>query len=159
MMDGRVLMIRKVLDEHHFDHVPIMSYSAKYASSFYGPFRDALDNKSVVNKDLKKTYQMNPANVQEALKEMAMDVEEGADMLIVKPGLPYLDVISKAVQEFQIPVFAYQVSGEYAMMKAASMNGWLDWDAVLMESLLCFKRAGAQGIFTYGALDAAKILS
>ncbi len=158
MMDGRIMAIRKTLDDHGFDHVALMSYGAKYASSFYGPFRDALKTDGA-DKNLKKTYQMNPGNIKEALKEIAMDIREGADMVMVKPGLPYLDVISKAAQTFHVPIFAYQVSGEYAMLKAASNNGWLDFDSCLMESLLCFKRAGAQGIFTYAALHGAKILN
>ena len=158
MMDGRVYAIRSALDQHNFQNVSIMSYGAKYASSFYGPFRDALNNKAVVDRDLKKTYQMDPKNSKEALREMTLDVEEGADMLIVKPGLPYLDIVHMAAQTFDIPVFAYHVSGEYAMLKAASLNGWLDYDQALIETLISFIRAGATGVLTYGARDAAKLL-
>ena len=158
MMDGRIISIRQVLEKNGFENVALMSYGAKYASSFYGPFRDALGTYGV-SKDLKKTYQMNPANIKEALKEIATDIQEGADMIMVKPGMPYLDVIAKSAEIFHVPIFAYQVSGEYAMLKAAGQNGWLDFDASLMESLLSFKRAGAQGIFTYAALHAAKILN
>ncbi len=159
MMDGRVIALRQALDTASFDGVSIMSYGAKYSSCFYGPFRDALDNKAVVDKGLKKTYQMNPGNSKEALREIAMDIEEGADMIIVKPGMPYLDIVSKASQEFHVPIFGYQVSGEYAMLKAASQNGWLDFNDSLMESLLCFKRAGASGVITYGALEAAEMIN
>ena len=159
MMDGRVLALRTALDKSSFEDVSIMSYGAKYASCFYGPFSDALDNKGLVDKNLKKTYQMNPGNAKEALGEIAMDIEEGADMVIVKPGMPYLDIISKVSQQFHTPVFGYQVSGEYAMLKAASQNGWIDFNDALMESLLCFKRAGACGVFTYGAIEAAEIMN
>jgi porphobilinogen synthase len=135
-----------------------MAYSAKYASAFYGPFRDAVGSASNLGKSNKKVYQMDPANTDEALREVAMDIAEGADMVMVKPGMPYLDVVRRVKDEFRIPTFAYQVSGEYAMLKAAAQNGWLDHDAVMMESLLAFKRAGADGILTYFAMDAARLL-
>ena len=162
MMDGRVLRLRQGLDAAGFPNVGIMSYSAKYASAFYGPFRDALDSAPreadvVVPKD-KKTYQMDYANRIEAIKEALMDVEEGADMVMVKPGMPYLDIVQRVKKEFAVPTFAYQVSGEYAMIKAAANNGWLDHDAVMLESLLAFKRAGADGILTYFAIEAARLL-
>jgi porphobilinogen synthase len=135
-----------------------MAYSAKYASAFYGPFRDAVGSASNLGKSNKKVYQMDPANTDEALREVAMDIAEGADMVMVKPGMPYLDVVRRVKDEFKVPTFAYQVSGEYAMLKAAAQNGWLDHDAVMMESLLAFKRAGADGILTYFARDAARLL-
>jgi porphobilinogen synthase len=135
-----------------------MAYSAKYASAFYGPFRDAVGSASNLGKSNKKVYQMDPANTDEALREVAMDIAEGADMVMVKPGMPYLDVVRRVKDEFKIPTFAYQVSGEYAMLKAAAQNGWLDHDAVMMESLLAFKRAGADGVLTYFAIDAARML-
>jgi porphobilinogen synthase len=158
MMDGRIGAIRQALEAHHFVHTRIMAYSAKYASAFYGPFRDAVGSAANLGKGNKKTYQMDPGNSDEALREVAMDIAEGADMVMVKPGMPYLDVVRRVKDEFQVPTFAYQVSGEYAMLKAAAQNGWLDHDAVMMESLLAFKRAGADGILTYFALDAARLL-
>jgi len=157
MMDGRVGAIRKSLDASEFQNAAIMAYSAKYASAFYGPFRDAVNSGNAL-KGNKKTYQMNPANRDEALRETALDINEGADMVMVKPGLPYLDIVRDIKNTFQMPTFAYHVSGEYAMLKAASENGWLDFETCLMETLLSFKRAGCDGILTYGALDAAKIL-
>jgi porphobilinogen synthase len=158
MMDGRIGAIRQALEAQHFIHTRIMAYSAKYASAFYGPFRDAVGSAANLGKGNKKTYQMDPGNSDEALREVAMDIAEGADMVMVKPGMPYLDVVRRVKDEFQVPTFAYQVSGEYAMLKAAAQNGWLDHDAVMMESLLAFKRAGADGILTYFALDAARLL-
>ena len=158
MMDGRVGVIREALDEADFEDVLIMAYSAKYASGFYGPFRDAVGSSGNLGTGDKKTYQMDPANTDEALREVAMDIQEGADMVMVKPGMPYLDIVRRVKSTFCVPTFAYQVSGEYAMLCAASQNGWLDREAVMMESLLCFKRAGADGILTYFALDAAKLL-
>ncbi len=157
MMDGRIGAIRRYLDQHGFENVMIMAYAAKYASGFYGPFRDALNNKGLLKGD-KKTYQMDPANTDEALREVALDIAEGADMVMVKPGLPYLDILARVKQEFAMPTFAYQVSGEYAMMRAAADHGWVDGNRVMMESLLCFKRAGADGILTYAAKDVAKLL-
>jgi len=158
MMDGRIGAIRNALEEHGHIHTRIMAYSAKYASAFYGPFRDAVGSAANLGKSDKKTYQMDPGNTDEALREVALDIAEGADMVMVKPGMPYLDVVRRVKDEFKVPTFAYQVSGEYAMLKAASQNGWLDHDAVMMESLLAFKRAGADGILTYFAIDAAKKL-
>jgi porphobilinogen synthase len=158
MMDGRIGAIRQALEAHHFVHTRIMAYSAKYASAFYGPFRDAVGSAGNLGKSNKKVYQMDPGNSDEALREVAMDIAEGADMVMVKPGMPYLDVVRRVKDEFKVPTFAYQVSGEYAMLKAAALNGWLDHDAVMMESLLAFKRAGADGILTYFALDAARLL-
>ncbi len=157
MMDGRIGSIRNILEQNNFKNTMIMAYAAKYASSFYGPFRDAVQSSGCLQGD-KKTYQMNPANINEALHEVAMDLNEGADMVMVKPGLPYLDVISRVKAEFESPTFAYHVSGEYAMLRAASQNGWLDYDKVMMETLLSFKRAGCDGILTYCARDAAKLL-
>jgi porphobilinogen synthase len=157
MMDGRVGLIRTALDEAGFELVRILAYSAKYASAFYGPFRDAVGSGGVLLGD-KKTYQMDPANSDEALREIALDLAEGADMVMVKPGLPYLDIVRRAKDAFGVPTFAYQVSGEYAMMKAAAVNGWLDYDRILLETLLGFKRAGADGILTYGAVEAARLL-
>jgi porphobilinogen synthase len=159
MMDGRIGAIRAALEAENLIHTRIMAYSAKYASAFYGPFRDAVGSSSHLGKGNKKVYQMDPANSDEALREVAMDIAEGADMVMVKPGMPYLDVVRRVKDEFKIPTFAYQVSGEYAMLKAAAQNGWLDHDAVMMESLLAFKRAGADGVLTYFALDAARLLS
>ena len=159
MMDGRIGAIRNALDEAGFSQVQILAYSAKYASAFYGPFRDAVGSKSSLGKGDKRTYQMNPANTDEALREVALDIQEGADMVMVKPGMPYLDIIRRVKDEFAVPTYAYQVSGEYAMLKAASQNGWLDWDSVIMESLLSFKRAGADGILTYAAMEIATKLS
>ena len=158
MMDGRIGAIRHALEEHGHIHTRIMAYSAKYASAFYGPFRDAVGSAANLGKSDKKTYQMDPGNTYEALREVALDIAEGADMVMVKPGMPYLDVVRRVKDEFKVPTFAYQVSGEYAMLKAAAQNGWLDHDAVMMESLLAFKRAGADGILTYFAIDAAKKL-
>ncbi|MBU0587959.1 MAG: porphobilinogen synthase [Gammaproteobacteria bacterium] len=158
MMDGRIGAIRTALEAHGAVHTRIMAYSAKYASAFYGPFRDAVGSAANLGKNDKKVYQMDPGNSDEALREVAMDIAEGADMVMVKPGMPYLDVVRRVKDEFRIPTFAYQVSGEYAMLKAAAQNGWLDHDAVMMESLLAFKRAGADGVLTYFALDAARML-
>jgi porphobilinogen synthase len=158
MMDGRIGAIRASLEAKGHIHTSIMAYSAKYASAFYGPFRDAVGSASNLGKSNKKVYQMDPANTDEALREVAMDIAEGADMVMVKPGMPYLDVVRRVKDEFKIPTFAYQVSGEYAMLKAAAQNGWLDHDAVMLESLLAFKRAGADGVLTYFARDAAKLL-
>jgi len=156
MMDGRIGSIRKALESKGHIHTKILAYSAKYASSFYGPFRDAVGSAKNLGKSDKKTYQMDPANSDEALREVALDLEEGADMVMVKPGMPYLDIVRRVKDTFKVPTFAYQVSGEYAMLKAAAQNGWLDHDAVMMESLLAFKRAGADGVLTYFAIDAAK---
>ncbi len=158
MMDGRIGEIRRALDAASFTNVKILSYAAKYASCFYGPFRDAVGSSLNLGGADKKTYQMNPANSDEALREVQMDIAEGADMVMVKPGMPYLDIIRRVRDNFNIPVFAYQVSGEYAMIKAAAQNGWLDYDKTIMESMLAFKRAGATGIFTYAACDIAEIL-
>jgi porphobilinogen synthase len=157
MMDGRVGAIRAGLDSEGFQDVQIMAYAAKYASAFYGPFRDAIGTKAVLIGD-KRTYQMDPGNSDEALREVAADLEEGADMIMVKPGLPYLDIIRRVKDEFAAPTFAYQVSGEYAMIMAAAQNGWLDGDKAMMEGLLAFKRAGADGILTYFAPRAAEML-
>ncbi len=158
MMDGRVGAIRTALDAGKHIHTRILAYSAKYASSFYGPFRDAVGSAGNLGKGNKYTYQMDPANTDEALREVALDIAEGADMVMVKPGMPYLDIVRRVKDEFGVPTYAYQVSGEYAMLKAAAANGWLDHDAVMMESLLAFKRAGADGILTYFALEAAELL-
>jgi porphobilinogen synthase len=158
MMDGRIAAIRGALESHGCIHTCIMAYSAKYASAFYGPFRDAVRTSSVLGKGHKKTYQMDPANSDEALREVALDLAEGADMVMVKPGMPYLDIVWRVKNEFKVPTFAYQVSGEYAMLKAAAMQGWLDHDAAMMEGLLAFKRAGADGILTYFAIEAARYL-
>ena len=155
MMDGRVARIRAELDAAALIHTRILAYSAKYASSFYGPFRDAVGSSGNLGKGNKYTYQMDPANSDEALREVALDLAEGADMVMVKPGMPYLDIVRRVKDEFKVPTYAYQVSGEYAMLKAAAQNGWLDEKAVVLESLLAFKRAGADGILTYFALDAA----
>ncbi len=149
MMDGRIGAIRQALEEQHFIYTRILAYSAKYASSFYGPFRDAVGSAQNLGNADKRTYQMDPANTNEALHEIAMDIDEGADMVMVKPGMPYLDIVFRAKQEFGIPLYAYQVSGEYAMLMAAIQNGWLDEQKVIMESLLAFKRAGADGILSY----------
>ena len=157
MMDGRVGAIRDALDARGFERVRIMSYAAKYASGFYGPFRDALGSKSNLGKADKRTYQMDPANTDEALREVALDLAEGADMVMVKPGMPYLDVVRRVKERFAVPTFVYQVSGEYAMLHAAIEKGWLD-DSVIIESLLGMKRAGADGILTYNAVDAARRL-
>jgi porphobilinogen synthase len=158
MMDGRIGYIRAALEEKNFIHTRIMAYSAKYASAFYGPFRDAVGSASNLGKADKNTYQMDPANSNEALREVALDIAEGADMVMVKPGMPYLDIVRRVKDEFKVPTFAYQVSGEYAMIKAAAQNGWLDHDKVMMESMLAFKRAGADGVLTYFALDIARKL-
>ncbi|HEZ0573402.1 TPA: porphobilinogen synthase [Neisseria meningitidis] len=158
MMDGRIGAIREALEDAGHIHTRIMAYSAKYASAFYGPFRDAVGSSGNLGKADKKTYQMDPANTDEALHEVALDIQEGADMVMVKPGLPYLDVVRRVKDEFGVPTYAYQVSGEYAMLQAAVANGWLDGDKVVLESLLAFKRAGADGILTYYAIEAAKML-
>ena len=159
MMDGRIGAIRRALDAGGHPLTQIMAYSAKFASAFYGPFRDAVGSAKNLGKSNKKTYQMDPGNSDEALWEVGLDLEEGADMVMVKPGMPYLDILRRVKDEFGAPTFVYQVSGEYAMLKAAAQNGWLDGDAVMMESLLAFKRAGADGILTYFALDAARKLA
>ncbi len=158
MMDGRIGAIRDALEAKRLIHTRIMAYSAKYASAFYGPFRDAVGSAKNLGKSNKKVYQMDPGNSDEALREVAMDIAEGADMVMVKPGMPYLDIVRRVKDEFRVPTFAYQVSGEYAMLKAAAANGWLDGEAVMMESLLAFKRAGADGVLSYFALDAARAL-
>lgn len=158
MMDGRVGVIRDALDQEGFDAVRIMAYSAKYASGFYGPFRDAVGSSSSLKGD-KKTYQMDPANGDEAIREVALDIEEGADMVMVKPGMPYLDIVRRVKETFGVPTYAYQVSGEYAMLMAAARNGWLDGERVMMESLMAFKRAGADGVLSYFSIDAAKKLA
>jgi porphobilinogen synthase len=158
MMDGRIGAVRTALEGAGHIHTRIMAYSAKYASAFYGPFRDAVGSAANLGKANKKVYQMDPGNSDEALREVALDIAEGADMVMVKPGMPYLDIVRRVKDEFKVPTFAYQVSGEYAMLKAAAINGWLDHDAVMMESLLAFKRAGADGVLTYFAIDAAKLL-
>ncbi len=163
MMDGRVGAIRATLDLAGFENVMIMAYAAKYASAFYGPFRDAIGSKSNLAsanvKGGKKTYQMNPANSNEAIREVKLDISEGADMVMVKPGMPYLDIVYRVKQELGVPTFAYQVSGEYAMLMAAVQNGWLDYEAAMMESLIAFKRAGADGVLSYFAVEAAKVLA
>lgn len=158
MMDGRIAAVRAALDRKGCIHTRIMAYSAKYASSFYGPFRDAVGSSANLGKGNKNTYQMDPANSDEALWEVGLDLEEGADMVMVKPGMPYLDIVRRIKDEFRAPTFVYQVSGEYAMLKAAAQNGWLNEEACVLESLLAFKRAGADGILTYFALDAARWL-
>lgn len=158
MMDGRVGQIREALESSGHIHTRILAYSAKYASAFYGPFRDAVGSAANLGSGNKYTYQMDPANSDEAMQEVALDISEGADMVMVKPGMPYLDIVRRVKDEFGVPTFAYQVSGEYAMLKAASQNGWLDERACVMESLLAFKRAGADGILTYFAMDAARWL-
>ncbi len=155
MMDGRIGAIRAALEKAGHQDVQIMAYSAKYASAFYGPFRDAIGSKGTLVGD-KKTYQMDPANTDEALREVAMDIAEGADMVMVKPGMPYLDIVSLVKREFGVPTFAYQVSGEYAMIKAAAMNGWMDGEKAMLESLMGFKRAGADGVLSYFARDVAE---
>ena len=158
MMDGRIAAVRTALDRQGCIHTRIMAYSAKYASSFYGPFRDAVGSSGNLGKGNKYTYQMDPANSDEALWEVGLDLQEGADMVMVKPGMPYLDIVRRVKDEFKAPTFVYQVSGEYAMLKAAAQNGWLNEEACVLESLLAFKRAGADGILTYFALDAARWL-
>jgi porphobilinogen synthase len=157
MMDGRIGVIRAALDAEGFQNIQIMSYAAKYASAFYGPFREAIGTSRTLQGD-KRTYQMDPANVKEALREVALDLEQGADMVMVKPGMPYLDVLQRVAETFQAPTFAYQVSGEYAMIMAASSNGWLDGERAMMESLLSFKRAGAAGVLSYFAVQAARLI-
>ena len=158
MMDGRIGAIRQALETEGFPNKQIMAYSAKYASSFYGPFRDAVGSASNLAGGNKYSYQMDPANSDEALREIELDLEEGADMVMVKPGMPYLDIIRRVKEDFEVPTFAYQVSGEYAMLKAAALNGWLDEEAVVLEALTCFRRAGADGILTYFAIQAAEWL-
>jgi porphobilinogen synthase len=158
MMDGRIGRIRAALDGERLIHTRILAYSAKYASSFYGPFRDAVGSAGNLGAGNKYTYQMDPANSDEALREVALDLDEGADMVMVKPGMPYLDIVRRVKDEFGVPTYAYQVSGEYAMLKAAAANGWLAHDACMLEALLSFKRAGADGILTYFALEAAELL-
>jgi porphobilinogen synthase len=158
MMDGRIGAIRAALEERNFIHTRIMAYSAKYASAYYGPFRDAVGSAANLGKADKNTYQMDPANTDEALREVALDIAEGADMVMVKPGMPYLDVVRRVKDEFKVPTFAYQVSGEYAMLQAAFQNGWLDKDKIIMETMMSFKRAGADGVLTYFALDVARRL-
>ncbi|MEM9518818.1 MAG: porphobilinogen synthase [Actinomycetota bacterium] len=158
MMDGRIGAVRRALDAHGRDDVMIMAYAAKYASAFYGPFREAVGSSGNLGKGDKKTYQMNPANGDEALREVALDLQEGADMVMVKPGMAYLDIVERVSTTFQVATFAYQVSGEYAMLAAASANGWLERDSVMMESLMAFKRAGAAGVLTYFAVEAATLL-
>jgi porphobilinogen synthase len=157
MMDGRIGAIRTALEKRGLQDVQIMSYAAKYASAFYGPYRDAIGSGGLLQGD-KKTYQMDPANTDEAIREVALDIAEGADMVMVKPGMPYLDIVARVKQAFGVPTFAYQVSGEYAMIQAAAANGWLDGDRCMVESLLAFKRAGADGILTYFAPRVAKVL-
>ena len=159
MMDGRIGAIRKALDAEGYIHTAILAYSAKYASAYYGPFRDAVGSAGNLGKSDKKNYQMDPGNSDEAMREIALDLEEGADMVMVKPGMPYLDIVHRAKTTFGVPTLVYQVSGEYAMLKAAAQNGWLDGEACMMESLLAFKRAGADGILTYFALEAAALLA
>ena len=158
MMDGRIGAIRSALESHHHIYTRIMAYSAKYASAFYGPFRDAVGSAANLGKGNKMTYQMDPANSNEALREVALDIAEGADMVMVKPGMPYLDIVRRVKDEFRVPTFAYQVSGEYAMIKAAAQNGWIDHDKTMMEAMLAFKRAGADGVLTYFARDIARRL-
>ncbi len=158
MMDGRIGAIRAALEAGGHIHTRIMAYSAKYASAFYGPFRDAVGSAANLGKGSKATYQMDPANTDEALREVALDIAEGADMVMVKPGMPYLDIVRRVKDEFRMPTFAYQVSGEYAMIKAAAQNGWLDHDKAMMEAMLAFKRAGANGVLTYFARDIARLL-
>lgn len=159
MMDGRVGAIRRALDEANQQHVQIMAYAAKYASAFYGPFRDAVGSSANLGSGDKRTYQMNPANGAEALREVALDIAEGADMVMVKPGMPYLDIVHRVKDEFKVPTFAYQVSGEYAMLASAAERGWLDREQTMLESLVAFKRAGADGILTYFARDVAQSLA
>ena len=156
MMDGRIGAIRYALEEHGYIHTNILAYSAKYASSFYGPFRDAVGSSKSLGKSDKKTFQMDPGNSDEAIREVELDISEGADMVMIKPGLPYLDIVAKVKQTFGVPTFAYHVSGEYAMLKAASQNKWIDEKSTVLETLLCFKRAGADAVLTYYAKDVAK---
>jgi porphobilinogen synthase len=159
MMDGRIGAIRTMLEECGLIHTRIMAYSAKYASAFYGPFRDAVGSAGNLGKSNKTVYQMDPSNSDEALREVALDIAEGADMVMVKPGMPYLDIVRRVKDEFRMPTYVYQVSGEYAMLKGAGLNGWVDGEAVMMESLLAFRRAGADGVLSYFALDAARVLA
>lgn len=158
MMDGRIGQIRTALESNQYLHTRIMAYSAKYASAFYGPFRDAVGSAANLGKADKKNYQMDPANGDEAIREVSLDISEGADMVMIKPGMPYLDIVHRIKEAFAYPTYVYQVSGEYAMLKAAANNGWLDHDAVMMESLIGFKRAGADGILSYFALEAGRLL-
>jgi len=158
MMDGRIAGIREALDSKGFENTLILSYAAKYASAFYGPYRDAIGSSTALKGD-KKTYQMDPANTDEAMREVALDIDEGADMIMVKPGLPYLDIVARLKDQFQMPTYAFQVSGEYAMIQAAAQNGWIDGERAMMESLLAFKRAGADGVLTYFAPKAAEFLN
>jgi porphobilinogen synthase len=158
MMDGRIGIIRAALEANQFIHTRIMAYSAKYASAFYGPFREAVGSAGNLGKSNKATYQMDPANSDEALREVGLDLAEGADMVMVKPGMPYLDIVRRVKDEFRVPTFAYQVSGEYAMIKAAAQNGWIDHDKAMMEAMMAFKRAGADGVLTYFARDIARHL-
>jgi len=158
MMDGRIGAIRAMLEADGHLHTRIMAYSAKYASAFYGPFRDAVGSAANLGKSNKRVYQMDPGNSDEALREVALDIAEGADMVMVKPGMPYLDIVRRVKDEFRMPTYVYQVSGEYAMLKGAALNGWLDGEAVMMESLLAFRRAGADAVLTYFALEAARVL-
>lgn len=158
MMDGRIGQIRESLESAGHIHTRILAYSAKYASSFYGPFRDAVGSAANLKGGDKKTYQMDPANSDEAIREVVLDLQEGADMVMIKPGMPYLDIVRRIKTELQVPTYAYHVSGEYAMLKAAAQNGWLDEKACVLEALLCFKRAGADGILTYFAKNAARWL-
>jgi porphobilinogen synthase len=158
MMDGRIGAVRRALDEAGFLDVQVMAYAAKYASAFYGPFRDAVGSAANLGSGDKRTYQMDPANGDEAIREVALDLAEGADSVMVKPGMPYLDIVRRVKETFGAPTFAYQVSGEYAMLSAAAQNGWLDREKVMLESLLAFKRAGADGVLTYFALEAARVL-
>lgn len=158
MMDGRIGMVRRALDRAGFDHVQLLAYAAKYASAFYGPFRDAVGSATNLGQGDKRTYQMDPANGDESLREVALDIAEGADMIMVKPGMPYLDIVCRVKEAFHLPTFAYQVSGEYAMITAAANNGWLDRTKAMFESLLAFKRAGADGVLTYFALEVAEAL-
>ena len=158
MMDGRVDAIRRALDDEGFDDVNLLAYSAKYASAFYGPFRDAVGSAQSLGSADKRTYQMDPANSDEAIREVALDVAEGADMVMVKPGMPYLDIVRRVKEAFGLPTFAYQVSGEYAMLRGAAERGWLDWNKVILESMVCFKRAGADGVLTYAAPQIARLL-
>jgi porphobilinogen synthase len=158
MMDGRVKSIRKSLEENKFINTKILAYSAKYASSFYGPFRDAVGSSGLLGKSTKKTYQMDPANSDEALNEVKLDIQEGADMVMIKPGMPYLDIVFRVKQTFNKPTFVYQVSGEYAMIMAASLRGWLNKEDVILESLISFRRAGADAIITYFALEVARLM-
>jgi porphobilinogen synthase len=155
-MDGRIGAIRDALEAHGFIYTRILAYSAKYASAFYGPFREAVGSSANLGKGNKYNYQMDPANSDEAIKEVALDIEEGADMVMVKPGMPYLDIVRRVKDEFGVPTYAYHVSGEYAMLKAAAQNGWLDEKTCVLEAMLGFKRAGADGILTYYAMDIAR---